>query len=75
MFLLEVGGNGLHDLAGLGIIINLEGEEVLGGTELEFGELAFLVLLDSDLFGLGQVLAFTTHDLNEFLQVFNFLGL
>ena len=65
----------MHDLIGLGGVVNLQGVEVLGGAQLELGELVLLVLLDSDLFGLGQVLALPTHDLNEFLQVLNLLGL
>jgi len=75
LFLLQVWGDALHDLVSLGGIINLESVEILGRAKLELGKLVLLVLLDSDLFGLGQVLALPAHDLNEFLQVFNFLGL
>lgn len=69
------GRDGLHDLVGLDLIINLEGEEVLGGSELELGDVGLLVLLDSDLLGTWKVLLLFSHNLDEFLQVLNFLGL
>ena len=75
MLLLEVWWDGLHDLLGLGGVVNLEGVEVLGRTELELGNGGLLVLLDSDLFSLGKVLLLSSHDLDEFLQVFDFLWL
>ena len=75
MLLLEVWWDGLHDLLGLGGVVDLKGEEVLGGTELELGNGGLLVLLDSDLFSLGKVLLLSSHDLDEFLQVFDFLWL
>ena len=75
MLLLEVWWDGLHDLLGLGGVVDLEGEEVLGGAELELGNGGLLVLLDSDLFSLGKVLLLSSHDLDEFLQVFDFLWL
>ena len=75
MLLLKVWWDGLHDLLGLGGVVDLEGEEVLGGTELELGNGGLLVLLDSDLFSLGEVLLLSPHDLDEFLQVLDFLWL
>ena len=75
LLLLEVWGDALHDLLGLGSVINLEGEEVLGGTKLELGDRVLLVLLDSDLFGLGEVLPLSAHNLDELLQILNLLGL
>ena len=75
LLLLEVGRDGLHDLLGLDLVVDLEGVQVLGSAQLKLGELVLLVLLDSDLFGLGQVLALPAHDLDEFLQIFNLLRL
>ena len=75
LLLLEVRRDALHDLLRLGGIVNLQGVKVLRSAQLELGELVLLVLLDSDLFGLGQVLALPAHDLDEFLQIFNLLGL
>ena len=65
----------MHDLLSFDLIINLESEEVSGCSQLELGDAVPLVLLDSDLFGFWQVLLFMSHDLYEFLQVFNFLWL
>jgi hypothetical protein len=75
LFLLEVWWDALHDLLSLGRVVNLKGVQILGGSELELGDRVSLVLLDSDLLGLGQVLALSSHDLDELLQVLNFLGL
>ena len=73
--LLEGGGNGLHDLLSLDLIVNLEGEEVSGGSQLELCDAVSLVLLDSDLLSAGQRLLLSTHDLDELLQILNLLGL
>ena len=75
LVLLECGGDGLHDLLGLDLIINLEGEEVSGGSQLELCDAVSLVLLDGDLLSAGQVLLLSAHDLDELLQVLDFLGL
>lgn len=69
------GRDGLHDLVGLDLVVDLKGEEVLGGSELELGDVGLLVLLDSDLLGTWKVLLLFSHNLDEFLQVLNFLGL
>jgi hypothetical protein len=65
----------LHDLIGLDLIIDLEGEEVSGCSELELSDAVLLVLLDSDLLGTWEVLLLSSHNLDEFLQVLNFLWL
>ena len=65
----------LHDLVSLGLVINLEGEQVPGSSELELGGGALSVLLDGDSVGGGQVLLLASHDLDELLEVFDFLGL
>ena len=65
----------LHNLISLDFIINLESEEVSGCSQLELGDSVSLVLLDSDLFGFGEVLLLSSHNLYEFLEVFDFLGL
>ena len=75
LLLLEIWGNALHDLLCLCRVINFEGVQILGGSKLELGDGIFLVLLDSDLFGFGQVLLLSSHDLDELLQVLNLLGL
>ena len=75
LLLLEVWGDALHDLLSLGSVVDLEGEEVLGRAKLELGDRVLLVLLDSDLFGLGEVLPLSAHNLDELLQILNLLGL
>ena len=75
LLLLEVWGDALHDLLSLGSVVNLKGVKVLGGTKLELGDRGLLVLLDSDLFGLGEVLPLSAHNLDELLQILNLLGL
>ena len=73
--LLEGGRDGLHDLLGLDLIIDLEGEEVPGGSQLELCDAVSLVLLDSDLLSGGQALLLSTNNLDEFLQILNLLRL
>ncbi len=73
--LLEGGRNGLHDLLSLNLIVNLEGEEVSRGSQLELCDAVSLVLLDSDLLSAGQGLLLSTDDLDELLQILNLLGL
>ena len=75
LLLLEVWWDALHDLLGLGGVVDLEGVKVLGSAQLELGNRGLLVLLDSDLFSLGQVLLLSPHDLDEFLQILDFLWL
>jgi hypothetical protein len=65
----------LHDLFSLNLVINLESEEITRSSELELGDTVFLVLLDSDLLGTWETLLLSSYDLDEFLQVLNFLGL
>ncbi len=75
MFLLEVWWDALHDFFSLRRVVYLQGVQVLGSSKLELGDCVALVLLDGDLFGFGQVLALSPHDLNEFFQVLDFLWL
>jgi len=63
------------DLLSFGRVVNLEGKKILGGSELELGDRVSLVPKNSDLFGLGLVLALPSHDLDELLKVLDFLGL
>lgn len=65
----------MHDLFSLDLIINLESEKVSGCSQLELSDAVLLVLLDSDLLGTWEILLLSSHDLDEFLQVLNFLGL
>ena len=67
--------DGLHDLVGLDLVVDLEGVQVARGPELELSDAILLVFLDSDLFGCWQVLLLFSHDLDEFLEVLNFLWL
>lgn len=72
---LEVGRNGLHDLLSLVLVVDHQSVEVSGGSELEFSHVGPVVLLDSDLFGLREMLLLSSHDLDELLQILDFLGL
>ena len=73
--LLECGRNGLHDFLSLDLIVDLESEQVSGGPELELCDAVSLVLLDSDPLSAGEVFLLSTHDLDELLQILDFLGL
>jgi hypothetical protein len=65
----------LHDLVSSNFVINLEGQELLWSSELELGGVSSLVLLDSDSISIWQMLVISSHDLDEFLQVLDFLWL
>ena len=73
--LVLTGWDGLHDLLSLVLVVDLQCEQVLGSPELELGGGALLVLLNGDLVSLRQVLLVSSHDLDEFLQVLDFLWL
>ncbi len=73
--LLEGGRDGLHDFLSLDLVVDLKGEQVSGGSQLELCDAVSLVLLDSDLLSAGQALLLSTHDLDELLQILDFLGL
>ena len=75
LLLLESGGNGLHDLLSLDLIVDLEGEEVARSSQLELSDPVSLVLFDSDLLSTRQVLLLSAHDLDELLQVLDLLRL
>ena len=75
VLLLEVGGDGLHDLVGLVLVIDGVRVQVLRRAQLQLGHSSLLILLDCDLIGLGQVCLFPPHHLDEFFQIFDFLGL
>ena len=65
----------MHDLLSLYFVVYLECEEISGGSQLELCDAVFLVLLDSDLLGTWKILLLISYDLDEFLQVLDFLGL
>ena len=65
----------MHNFIGLDFVINFKGEEVSGGSKLELGNTILLVLLDGDLLSAGQTLLFSPDDLDELLQILNFLWL
>jgi hypothetical protein len=48
---------------------------LLWGSELELGDVGLLVLLDGDSVSGWQMLVISSHDLDEFLQVLDFLWL
>ena len=53
LLLLEGGRDRLHDLLCLDLVVDLESEQVLGSSELEFCDSVSLVLLDRDLLSAG----------------------
>ncbi len=65
----------MHDLLSLDLVVNLESEEVSGCSQLELSDAVLLVFLNSDLLGTWEILLLSSHDLDEFLQVLDFLGL
>ena len=75
VLLLEVGRDRLHDLLGLGFLQHSVGVEVLGRAKLQLGDTSLFILLDCDLIGLGEALLLAPHHLDEFFQIFDFLGL
>ena len=75
MLLLEVGRDRLHDLLSLTLVVDGVCVEVPGRAELQLGDTSLPVLLDCDLIGLGEALLFPPHHLDEFFQIFDFLGL
>ena len=75
MLLLEVGWDRLHDLLSLTLVVDGVCVEVPGRAELQLGDTSLPVLLDCDLIGLGEALLFPPHHLDEFFQIFDFLGL
>lgn len=74
LLFLEVGRDRLHDLLGLAFVVTHKSVKVAGCAELELGDkfIASPVLLDSDLFRLGKVGLLLPHNLDEFLQIFDF---
>ena len=75
MLLLEVGRDRLHDLLSLALVVNRVSVEVSGRAELQLGDSGLFILLDCDLIGLGEALLLPSHHLDEFFQIFDFLGL
>ena len=75
MFFLEVGRDTLHNLLCLGLVIDLVGVDVLWRAEFQLSDRALLALLDCDLFCWRKVFLLSPHDLDELLQILDFLGL
>ena len=69
------GWNGLHDLVGLHLVVDLQSQQLAWSSELELGGVGLLVLLDGDSVSRWKVLHVSSHDLDEFLQVLDFLWL
>ena len=72
--LLEGGRDGLQDFISLDLVVDLHGQEVLRGPQLEFCDAVSLVLLDSDLLSHGEALVLPAENLDELLQILNLLG-
>ena len=75
MFFLEVGWDTLHDLLSLCLVVNLVGEEIARRAEFQLSDVALLVFLDCDLFCRREEFLLSSHDLDELLQIFDFLWL
>ena len=75
VLLLEIGRDGLHDLLSLALVVHRVRVEVSGGAQLQLGHTSLFTLLDCDLIGLGEVVLLPSHHLDEFFQIFDFLGL
>ena len=75
VLLLEVGGDRLHDLLSLALVVHGVGVEVPWGAQLQLGHASLSILLDCDLIRLGEVRLLPSHHLDEFFQVLDFLGL
>tara|TARA_B110000285_G_C14917498_1_gene510958 strand:+ start:466 stop:705 length:240 start_codon:yes stop_codon:yes gene_type:complete len=69
------GWDGVHDFLSFLLVINFECEKVLWSSQLELGGVGLLVVFNDDFFGFWQVLLLSSHDLDEFLQVLDFLWL
>ncbi len=69
------GRNDLLDSLSLGLVVYFERVEIAGGSELELGDVGLLVLLDGNLLSLREVLLLSPHNLDEFFQILDFLGL
>ena len=62
---------GLDDLLSLLLVIDPERQQVLWSSQLELGGVV-LVVFDDNMLSLWQVGLFSSHDLNELLQVLDF---
>jgi len=72
---LEVGRDRLHDLLSLALVVDGVRVQIPGSSQLQLGDTSLSILLDCDLIGLGKALLFPAHHLDEFFQIFDFLGL
>ena len=75
MVFLESRWNTLHDFLGLLLVVNLVSEQVAGSSQLQLGDAVLFALLDCDLFCGRKELLLSSHDLDELLQIFDFLWL
>ena len=75
VLLLEVRWDTLHDFLCLCLVVDLVGEEVAWRAEFQLGDVALLAFLDCDLFCLREEFLLSPHDLDELLQIFDFLWL
>ena len=75
MVFLESWWDTLHDFFSLLLVVNLVSEQVARSAELQLGNVVFLALLDCDLFCGRKELLLSSHDLDELLQIFDFLWL
>ena len=75
MVFLESRWNTLHDFLGLLLVVNLVSEQIAGSSQLQLGDAVLFALLDCDLFCGREELLLSSHDLDELLQIFDFLWL
>ena len=75
MVFLESWWDTLHDFFSLLLVVNLVSEQVARSAELQLGNVVLLALLDCDLFCGREELLLSSHDLDELLQIFDFLWL
>ena len=75
MVFLESWWDTLHDFFSLLLVVNLVSEQVARSAELQLGNVVLLALLDCDLFCGRKELLLSSHDLDELLQIFDFLWL
>ena len=73
--LLDEGRHALNDFVGVTTVVYSVGVQVAGGSQLELCRVALLAFLDGDFARIGEVLVFIPHQLDEILQILDFLWL
>ena len=73
LLLLKAGWNRVHDLLSFFLIINFEGKKILWSSKLELGGVGLLVVFNDDFLGFWKMLLLSSHNLDEFLKILDFL--